>query len=102
MAIPLWAHYSKELNMKRNHFLFILGFASLGFITLTGIIGRLTDAAAQTAQKQTSEHDHAISAYAQRMITDGRHIFRFDTFGSEAFWGDALQLHKAIAGAKNG
>src|SRR5262249_56314991 len=29
-------------------------------------------------------------------------IFRYDTFGSEAFWGDALQLHKAIAGEKNG
>ena len=39
---------------------------------------------------------------AQRMIVDGRQIFRFDTFGSEAFWGDALQLHKAIAGEKNG
>jgi hypothetical protein len=25
-----------------------------------------------------------------------------DTFGSEGFWGDALQLHKAIAGEKNG
>lgn len=36
------------------------------------------------------------------MLVEGRRIFRFDTFGSEAFWGDALQLHKAIAGAKNG
>jgi len=36
------------------------------------------------------------------MMENGRQIFRFDTFGSEAFWGDALQLHKAIAGAKNG
>jgi len=36
------------------------------------------------------------------MMEDGRQIFRYDTFGSEAFWGDALQLHKAIAGAKNG
>jgi len=25
-----------------------------------------------------------------------------ETFGSEAFWGDTLQLHKAIAGEKNG
>src|SRR6185437_8520749 len=33
---------------------------------------------------------------------EGMRIFRFDTFGSEAFWGDALQLHKAIAGEKNG
>jgi mono/diheme cytochrome c family protein len=36
------------------------------------------------------------------MLDEGRKIFRYDTFGSEAFWGDALQLHKAIAGEKNG
>jgi len=36
------------------------------------------------------------------MIDEGRKIFRYDTFGSEAFWGDTLQLHKAIAGEKNG
>lgn len=39
---------------------------------------------------------------SQRMIEEGRQIFRFDTFGDEAFWGDMLQLHKAIAGASNG
>src|SRR5262249_43076195 len=36
------------------------------------------------------------------MMKEGQQIFRFDTFGSEAFWGDALQLHRAIAGEKNG
>ena len=40
--------------------------------------------------------------HAQRMLNEGRNIFRYDTFGSEAFWGDALELHKAIAGEKNG
>jgi hypothetical protein len=30
----------------------------------------------------------------------GRNIFRHDTFGDQAFWGEALQLHRAIAGAK--
>jgi hypothetical protein len=30
---------------------------------------------------------------------DGRQTFRFDTFGDESFWGDMLQLHKAIEGA---
>jgi hypothetical protein len=30
------------------------------------------------------------------MLDEGRKIFRYDTFGSESFWGDALQLHKAI------
>jgi hypothetical protein len=40
--------------------------------------------------------------YAQGLLDEGRHTFRYDTFGSEAFWGDALQLHNAIVGQKNG
>ncbi len=43
-----------------------------------------------------------IRSNAERMLTDGQRIFRFDTFGDEAFWGDALKLHQAIAGAKLG
>lgn len=41
-------------------------------------------------------------ADGQQQIADGRQIFRFDTFGDEAFWGDTLRLHQAIAGQKNG
>jgi hypothetical protein len=37
-----------------------------------------------------------------RMLRAGRHIFRFDTFGDETWWGNTLQLHKAIEGAKLG
>jgi hypothetical protein len=32
----------------------------------------------------------------------GRHTFRYDTFGDEAFWGDALHLHQSIQGAALG
>jgi hypothetical protein len=46
--------------------------------------------------------DQVISRHAQTMLDEGRQTFRFDTFGSEAFWGGALQLHRAIAGAKLG
>ncbi len=46
--------------------------------------------------------DKVIEENANRMVREGRQIFRFDTFGDEAFWGDALQLHKAIAGEKRG
>jgi len=52
--------------------------------------------------KELSKIDRQINDHARRTIDQGRQIFRFDTFGSEAFFGDALQLHKAIAGAKNG
>jgi hypothetical protein len=43
-----------------------------------------------------------IARNAQTMLDEGKKTFRFETFGSEAFWGDALQLHKAVAGEKNG
>jgi len=46
--------------------------------------------------------DAEIARRGQAMLDEGRQTFRYETFGSEAFWGDALQLHKAIAGAKNG
>jgi hypothetical protein len=31
------------------------------------------------------------------MLTAGKQTFRFDTFGDEAFWGDTLKLHQAVA-----
>jgi len=49
-----------------------------------------------------SDFDRLVHHNAEKMVEQGRQIFRYDTFGSEAFWGDALQLHKAIAGEKNG
>ncbi len=36
------------------------------------------------------------------MVTQGRDIFRSDTFGDEQFWGDTLHLHQAIQGARFG
>jgi mono/diheme cytochrome c family protein len=63
------------------------------------LFGTLVASAAPPASKG---YDAEIPRYAQTMLDQGRKIFRYDTFGSEAFWGDALQLHRAIAGEKNG
>jgi hypothetical protein len=38
----------------------------------------------------------------QRLVVEGKQIFRFDTFGDEGFWGDTLKLHQAIQGSKFG
>jgi len=46
--------------------------------------------------------DDVVDANARQLVDDGRQIFRFDTFGDEDFWGGALRLHEAIAGAQNG
>jgi hypothetical protein len=42
--------------------------------------------------------DEQDSKAAQQLFEQGRQIFRFDTFGDEAFWGGSLQLHQAIKG----
>lgn len=46
--------------------------------------------------------DDDFETSVRRQLTDGREIFRHDTFGDEAFWSDQLGLHRAIAGEANG
>jgi hypothetical protein len=62
------------------------------------------DASGQSDQTSasSSDPDDRIRDNASTMIAEGRRTFRFDTFGDEAFWGDTLQLHKAIEGANLG
>lgn len=64
-----------------------------------GFLGAMIASAASPSQ---TSFDADIARHAQAMLDEGRKTFRYETFGSEAFWGDALQLHKAIAGEKNG
>jgi hypothetical protein len=46
--------------------------------------------------------DFVTEVHALKQIREGRSTFRYATFGDEAFWGDGLGLHLAIAGAANG
>jgi hypothetical protein len=46
--------------------------------------------------------DARVQSNAAEMMAEGRRVFRYETFGSEAFWGEGLHLHQAIAGEKNG
>jgi hypothetical protein len=54
------------------------------------------------AMENGTEKNKMTDQTAQKMLDDGREIFRHDTFGDEAYWGDTLKLHQAIAGAANG
>jgi hypothetical protein len=48
--------------------------------------------------RSQSTNKEPTAANAVQLVTQGRQIFRFDTFGDQAFWGDALKLHQAIEG----
>jgi hypothetical protein len=72
---------------------------AVGSYHLIGVQG----ASAQSQQgASASGFDAIVRNNSERMMKEGQQTFRFDTFGGEAFWGDALELHKAIAGEKNG
>src|SRR5436309_10498170 len=43
-----------------------------------------------------------VESSALAKLKNGRNIFRFDTFGDQAFWGDTLKLHQSIEGADHG
>ncbi len=54
------------------------------------------------APPQGEKFDRSARENAERMLTEGKETFRFDTFGSEEFWGGKLKLHDAIQGSKHG
>lgn len=80
----------------------LLMVGAVGFITAVTVAVQQAPAAQAQAPVRSGAFDSAISQNAQRMIEEGRRIFRADTFGDEAFWGDQLRLHQAIVGQKLG
>jgi len=78
--------------------------AALGLAVVVSLLsGRLPFSPVASAQRPPlGEFDRVITQHAQQTIEEGRQTFRFDTFGDQAFWGDALKLHQAIEGAAHG
>jgi hypothetical protein len=52
---------------------------------------------ARSKVKPSNDFLGNAEANARHLVTAGRQIFRFDTFGDEAFWGGQLRLHQAVA-----
>ena len=85
--------------MKFKPLLFISGL----FVVIATLLLFAADRnAADKKPPNLSANDKNILSNSARMLIDGRQTFRFDTFGDEAFWGDTLKLHQAIAGEKLG
>ncbi|HEX6570673.1 MAG TPA: hypothetical protein VF055_01540 [Steroidobacteraceae bacterium] len=92
---------------------FSLAFAATVLVAGTLGVSHLgaQDASPPDASPPAASDDFAEWANARDLLTlssaadtvrEGRRTFRFDTFGDQAFWGGALRLHEAIAGAANG
>lgn len=84
--------------MKR-YTLLIIGAALVIAALLSPVA--LRSLSAQDNQGTSLKQD-PTAANAVQLVIQGRDVFRFDTFGDEAFWGGTLQLHTAIEGSKAG
>lgn len=75
-----------------------LSFRSTAFgVFLLGIVAFLGVIVPKVRSQPTNKDSTAENAV--QLVTQGRQIFRFDTFGDQAFWGDTLKLHQAIEGS---
>ena len=68
----------------------------------SGAADALAHGASGTMAARGADYDRQIDDHASGMLKEGRQVFRFDTFGSEDFWGGQLRLHEALAGEKLG
>ena len=75
-------------------------FGAAIVLYLAVVVVNVTIAAVSSSTAKPSRA--AAASPSSRVLARGRQIFRFDTFGDQAFWGGALQLHRAIAGSKSG
>lgn len=74
-------------------------FAGGALITLSlgvGLVLAQTQDRTTKSDKPQSENDRQLVGNAEA----GRDVFRFETFGNEAFWTDAIQLPKGVMQAK--
>jgi len=90
--------------MRRSAFT-VVPFAVVSLVAvwacLPGPKGVKTNPAIE-AEKERLGYDARVEAFAREMLEEGREVFRYDTFGSEDFWGGQLRLHEAILGEKQG
>lgn len=74
----------------------------LGVVVLVPALLALLAGAALADRPLAPWYGQQVDKHQQRLMAEGKQTFRFDTFGSEAFFGDTLRLHEAIEGEANG
>ena len=75
----------------------VAAFLLLGALVVNGVASSVS-----TPSPAKGNSLAKTKSFNQQLFERGRQIFRFDTFGDQAFWGGQLRLHQAIAGAENG
>jgi hypothetical protein len=89
---------------RTKHFWPVLA-AFFAVLLLAHVVWRSSESQAAISDRfgrSVTQTDLQIAKNAVNALHNGREIFRYDTFGDEAFWGDSLKLHQAIQGTRFG
>ncbi len=86
--------------MKKYLSLFVMSGIILFVVSMALV--QCTSSTASKEERIIKDPADANIRNSDKMLEEGKQIFRHETFGDEAFWTDALQLNRAIAGDKHG
>jgi hypothetical protein len=81
---------------------FRLALAAAIVLTVPSVQGGEDSASESSSANRLTPLEARVDFRALQQVRKGRQIFRYETFGDEAFWGGVLGLHEAIAGTANG
>ena len=76
---------------------FVVAMSLAWLVTVTVAVTRTLH-----GKESNKQQVHDVIENATAKVEHGRDIFRFDTFGDQAFWGATLRLHEAIEGSRFG
>jgi hypothetical protein len=84
------------MKSKKQLLVMVLVVMFIFFVQCSKIMEKpqIDDASDHNKKNPFKEH--------RSLVSEGKDIFRFDTFGDEDFWSGLLHIDKAIAGANNG
>ena len=68
-------------------------------LAMMGALAMLASGCGGSGNAEDPPQPTAQAARGNSLVAQGRHIFRFDTFGDEAKWTDTLRMHEVIAAA---
>jgi hypothetical protein len=80
----------------------ILSFGIVLSILAVVVVTRTAAQRPGASAARPGSFDEVVEQTGSELFRNGKQIFRFDTFGDEAFWSGALKLNHAIAGARLG
>src|SRR5688572_19951406 len=86
--------------MKKHPLLIIL--LGITFLIISMVQMQCTSSSNPHTSASVKETEDSVTVSANKMLADGKQIFRYETFGDESYWTDVLQINKAITGAKHG